>query len=243
MDNTGKKQLSEYYNKKYSAEGVLTPPDIVMKKYPRNRFEATIRWVEPGRRLLDIGAGSGSIVKALRSKFEECIATEIAEPRIKALKNYFAHDSHIKILQHDIESQVLPFPHEYFDTVLLIDVIEHVIDPVSVLREINRVLVRGGKLYMHTPNIAKWTRRIKLLFGYFPSTASMREGFTQYQTKEPTCLYDEGHLHYFTFRSLTRLLKERAHFSAVIRRGYGPLKILCELWPTLLSDVVLIAIK
>ena len=243
MKNERKKQLANYYDKKYSNQSTLLPPDIVLKRYPQNRFEATIKWVGEGKRLLEIGAGNGSVIKALRPQFEECIATEISEPRVTALKNYFVHDAQIKILHHDIETERIPFPNEYFDTVLLVDVIEHVINPIAVLQEINRVLVQGGKLYIHTPNIAKWTRRLKLLFGYFPSTASMNEGFTQYDTQEATHLYDEGHLHYFTFRSLSRLLKERARFSEIVRYGYGHLRMFCELWPTLLSDIVLVATK
>ncbi len=243
MNNEKKKHLSNLYDKKYINDRGLTPPEILLRKYPQNRFEAAVKWVSGGGRLLEIGAGRGGIVKALLPRFKECIVTEISKPRVTALDDYFSDNTKVKVLHHDIDSEKLPFSDGYFDVVLLVDVIEHVIDPISVLSEINRVLVNGGKLFIHTPNLAKWTRRLKLLFGFFPSTASMNEGLEQYGTKEPTNLYDEGHLHYFTFRSLSRLLKERSGFREVIKHGYGPLKLFCDLWPALLSDIVLIAVK
>lgn len=145
----------------------------------------------------------------------------------------------MQILQHDIESKNLPFPDEYFDTVLMIAVIEHLLDPISALIEIHRILKNGGKLLVNTPNIAKWTRRLKLLFGYFPSTASIDEGLLQYKGKGPTDLYDEGHLHYFTWRSLSHLLTERAGFSNIVRHGYVVYGFLSRMWPTMFSDIMI----
>ncbi len=116
------------------------------------------------------------------------------------------------------------------------DVIEHFIDPIGALRELHRVLKRGGRLIVLTPNIAKWTRRLKLMAGYFPSTASLQEGLVCYDGHTPTDLHDEGHLHYFTYRSLSRLSIERAGFSRAENRGYGTL-ILGKLWPQMFSDL------
>ena len=105
----------------------------------------------------------------------------------------------VKVIQHDIDNKSMDFPDGYFDTAVMVAVIEHLVDPKTALRELSRVLKPTGRLIIDTPNIAKWTRRIKLLFGYFPSTASLDEGLLSYDKRTPTDLYDEGHLHYFTF--------------------------------------------
>ena len=56
----------------------------------------------------------------------------------------------------DVETQPLPYPDGRFDTVLLCEVIEHMVsDPVFVLREIHRVLAPRGRLLLTTPNVAR----------------------------------------------------------------------------------------
>ena len=56
----------------------------------------------------------------------------------------------------DVETQPLPYPDGGFDTVLLCEVIEHMVsDPVFVLREIHRVLAPQGRLLLTTPNVAR----------------------------------------------------------------------------------------
>jgi hypothetical protein len=103
--------------------------------------------------------------------------------------------------------------------------------------------------YIDTPNVAKYSRRLKLLAGHFPSTSSLDEGLTRYDG-EPVQLHDEGHLHYFTFRSLRRLLLERAGFERVEYLPYAarpaPLghrigHALARLSPELFSEVCLVA--
>lgn len=49
-------------------------------------------------------------------------------------------------------SEALPFPDATFDGVLLNEVLEHVVDEVSTLREIRRILRSGGYLALMSPN-------------------------------------------------------------------------------------------
>jgi SAM-dependent methyltransferase len=46
----------------------------------------------------------------------------------------------------------LPFPDGYFDMIISRSVVEHLEDPPQVFREFNRVLRRGGKVVIITPN-------------------------------------------------------------------------------------------
>ena len=47
---------------------------------------------------------------------------------------------------------MLPFEDNYFDSVLMTEVLEHVASPESVFQEISRVLKPGGTLYLTTPS-------------------------------------------------------------------------------------------
>jgi hypothetical protein len=77
----------------------------------------------------------------------------------------------------------------------------------------------------------------------------MNEGLTTF-SGEPADLYDEGHLHYFTYRSLSLMLTQRCGFSKVIKLGYPggrrPLgkhlhNKLATFWPELFSELALVA--
>ncbi len=63
----------------------------------------------------------------------------------------------------DTETEPLPYGDASFDTVLLCEVIEHLIqDPVYQLAEIARVLRPGGRLILTTPNVARANNRLRL---------------------------------------------------------------------------------
>ena len=209
--------ITSHYNMKYKFESLKHSEikKIKLIGYPRDRYEAAVHWGKGNGAALEIGAGSGEVASVLSLYYQEYIATELSIERVKRLKAIFLDRANIQIVQNDIEDLNLPFHLQYFDTIILIAVIEHLIEPISVLKYCYSLLKPGGKILIDTPNFAKWTRRLKALLGIFPSTASRDEGFLTYEGNS-TDLYDEGHLHYFTFRSLKKLLKERAGFGKVI---------------------------
>jgi len=66
----------------------------------------------------------------------------------------------------DIGKNGLPYPDNYFDAVLLTEVIEHMnFNPLPVLQEINRILKPEGILYITTPNQVSLVNRIAVLLG------------------------------------------------------------------------------
>jgi hypothetical protein len=120
------------------------------------------------------------------------------------------------------------------------------------MQRIRQLLRPGGFVFIEAPNTAKFTRRAKLLLGRSPAIASRNEGLSTYEGN-PVMLLDEGHLHYFTFRSLSLMLLERCGFSRVEKLGYfvGPNgrrmaghgigDFLVRLWPELFSEIVIVA--
>lgn len=235
-------KLVDHYDHKYAGKQAL-PKRVPIIEHPSNRFEMLVKVAAQSRgRYLEIGAGNGATLLSLEPHFEELVATELSPARTKDLEATFDGYAKIKILRHDLEAEELGWPDGYFDVVAMSAVIEHLIDPIAAVQKLHRVLRPGGKLLLDTPNIAKWTRRLKLAAGYFPSTASLQEGLLGYDRKTPTELHDEGHFHYFTFRSLGRICVERCGFSHVQSLGYGR-TALSRSWPTLFSDVFLVATK
>jgi SAM-dependent methyltransferase len=67
----------------------------------------------------------------------------------------------------NIETDRFPFKDEEFDVVLFCEIIEHlIVEPMWALREIKRVLKRGGTLILTTPNVARLENIARLLRGH-----------------------------------------------------------------------------
>jgi SAM-dependent methyltransferase len=56
----------------------------------------------------------------------------------------------------DLQSPPLPFPDAAFDAAVLKDVLEHVRDPVAVVREVRRLVRPGGRVFASSPDAQRW---------------------------------------------------------------------------------------
>ncbi|PYM90281.1 MAG: hypothetical protein DME08_23755 [Candidatus Rokuibacteriota bacterium] len=250
-------RLSGHYDVKYGSEA-SAPLDQISElgSYPATRFEACINFFLSrfhGGDVLELGAGSGLVARSLIAhglQFTTYTVSELSQARLKGLTQSLS-DPRIRVLELDAEAIPDDMVAKY-DAVIMLALIEHLIDPLGAMQRIHRLLKPDGFVFIETPNIAKFTRRAKLLLGRFPSTASRNEGLTTYGGDQVD-LHDEGHLHYFTFRSLSQLLIQRCGFSKVEKLGYfvGPNgrrifghkfgAALSRTWPELFSEIVLAA--
>ncbi len=217
-------RLARHYDAKYGAEREAHGTGIVRAHTaPASRHEACLLYFPRhfrGGDILEIGAGDGLIARSLAAAgvpFDYYTATEYSEARLEGLRRSLA-DPRVRVAHLDLEAP----PGEHagrYDAVILLALVEHLVDPLAGLCHVREMLRPGGIAFIDTPNIAKYTRRLKLLFGRFPSTASRDEGLATWQG-ERVDLHDEGHLHYFTYRSLSRLLVERCGFARTTPAPY-----------------------
>jgi methionine biosynthesis protein MetW len=149
--------------------------------------------VPPASRVLDVGCASGHLAAALVATRGCAVIGIEADARAAAE----ARERGIEVREQDIERTSLEA--EGFDCVVFADVLEHLRDPVAVLREARP----AGRAIVSVPNIAHWTGRRALLRGRFP-----REDFG---------LFDRTHLHFFT-RSTARDLAREAGFAVAGER-------------------------
>jgi SAM-dependent methyltransferase len=178
---------------------------------------------------------------------ERYTATELSASRLLGLDRQLT-DPRVRVCELDVEEPG-DAHREAYDAVVLLALIEHLFDPLRAMCAVREMLRPGGFAVVDTPNIAKYTRRLKLLAGHFPSTASHREGLVTYDGA-PVDLHDEGHLHYFTYRSLSRMLVERCGFSRIERVPYvtAPHLLgrrldgaLARAWPELFAELCVVA--
>ncbi|MCX7013923.1 MAG: class I SAM-dependent methyltransferase [Candidatus Sumerlaeota bacterium] len=115
-----------------------------------------------GARILDVGCQSGHISAHLCELGFVPSGTDISKTHIdRARANY----PHIPFFS-PTEDGKLPVSHGSFDIVWAGDVIEHVYDIDMFLREINRILKMGGKLFLSTPSHTKAKNLLIALFRF-----------------------------------------------------------------------------
>ena len=214
-------RLQRFYDERHT-DGASVPPRA---RYPSDRYEAARRGLPmllpTGAAVLELAAGQGDIYARMRSDgvtFSEYVLSEVSAPRLDLLRKAFADDPAVRVTGVDAER--IPPDVGTFDAVVMVALIEHLLDPIESLRSVREALHPGGFAWIETPNIARLTRRVKLLVGKFPSTGSANEGLTTHRG-EAAQLYDEGHFHYWTFRSLELMLTQHCGYSHVRRMPYS----------------------
>ncbi|MCK2022565.1 class I SAM-dependent methyltransferase [Microbacterium sp. kSW2-24] len=100
--------------------------------------------LDPAARLLDVGAGPGSITAEFATVVAHVTATEIDANALALSRNLVA-DRGLTNVDFSIEDvHALSFADDSFDVVHTHQVLQHVGDPVQALREMRRVTVPGG---------------------------------------------------------------------------------------------------
>lgn len=136
-------------------------------------------------RALDVGAAEGHVARALRAA-RPGLELWAVEPDAAARAALEGAADRVFAALDDVP------PGPTFDLALLLDVLEHVVDPAALLAEVAARVRRGGLLLVSVPNVAHWSVRGALLAGEFPYSGRG--------------LLDRTHLRFFTRRSLRALL-------------------------------------
>ena len=102
--------------------------------------------VEAGDRVLDLGTGSGYVLRALRetADIERGYGLDASSEMLRNARSY-TDDSQIGYLRGDFDA--LPFATASLDHVISMEAFYYARDPEHTLAEINRVLQPGGTFY------------------------------------------------------------------------------------------------
>ena len=113
----------------------------------RHRLIADGTTLPPGTRLLEIGCGVGAVLAVLGEEFPGVVLTGVdIEPKQLEFARGHLERSGVEATLVNADARALPFDDESFDHVWMMWFLEHVTDPVDVLREARRVLVSVGAL-------------------------------------------------------------------------------------------------
>ncbi len=125
-------------------------------------FDRLVGDAERGRiHVLDAGAGHGALAKRLHESGFRVSACDFRPER-------FRYDQ-VECRRADLLDR-LPYDDAFFDYVIAVEVMEHLSDHEKFFHEAARVLKRGGRLVVSTPNILSLKSRLRfLLSGFFYS--------------------------------------------------------------------------
>jgi glycosyltransferase involved in cell wall biosynthesis len=160
-------------------------PQYTLKKSPLSSHSQLLELAgPPRRRILDVGCGQGELGHSLRTRGHYVVGLDFARPKFE-LDEFYIRDL----------TQGLDLDHEQrFDLVILADVLEHMAEPVKLLKQAVAHLEAGGTLLVSLPNAVHWSIRAQMALGKF-----------EYTNKG---ILDRGHLRFFTQASAERLFKE-----------------------------------
>jgi 2-polyprenyl-3-methyl-5-hydroxy-6-metoxy-1,4-benzoquinol methylase len=146
-----------------------------------------------GQRLLDVGCDTGVFLRTAREEFGmvpigiDVAARAVAAARQEGIEAYQG-------LLDEAPAQLTGLP-----LITAIDVIEHVPDPGTFLKQIRSRLAPDGILYLETPNIRSAVYALGRALSHV--IASSRSGMIQR-------LFPPQHVQYFTTHSLRRIASE-----------------------------------
>lgn len=169
------------------------------KDKPAGYYEASrpemLKYIPAGvQTCLEFGCGQGGFSAILKERFgAECWAVEIntvvAQEAAKKLN---------RVINADAAECLEELPDGYFDCIILLDVLEHLVDPYSLLLGIKSKLTKEGLIVASIPNIRYYRTLVKLVI----------HGDWDYKEKG---ILDRTHLRFFTRRSIIKMFEEHGY--------------------------------
>jgi len=118
---------------------------LLIRRDRRRLNDMYLTNIEPGR-LLELGCGDGRRLLRLQKKGWSVEGQEVDRKAIAHVR------SRIEAPIYEGDLNDLSLSHDSYDAILMNHVIEHLIDPIGVLRECFRILKPGGRVVVTTPN-------------------------------------------------------------------------------------------
>lgn len=155
--------------------------------------EDLVKYVSGGPKvILDIGCGKGLTAKFVKDKFgaDRAIGIELDKD---------AGEEAGKVLDEiyilDLNQEAFPDAVNNIDLIILGDILEHLIDPYSLLRILRERLTKNGQIILSIPNIRNWRVLCAIIF-----KADWRY--------RDSGIMDKTHLRFFTKKSVIRMIND-----------------------------------
>lgn len=136
-----------------------------------------------GSRALDVGCGTGNILRKLGPHFGEVVGVDVSDDMLSEALPTARRKENVKVVRGRVAD--LPFYDNYFDLVTAYSVFHHLPDFSEPLSEIARVLKDGGVLYIDHEPIERERLSVKLYMKFCDIlNGEAREGLPPYEKTE-----------------------------------------------------------
>ena len=174
--------------------------------------------LRPDSRVLDVGCGTGFAVRqvATRVGAGRACGIDISPAMIEQARARVPQALAARIEFREASSSSIPYENGAFTHILCTNSFHHYPEPVAVLREMQRVLVPGGRIaiFENAPDLSLYTRLWDLLLRTF----------------------ERGHVRYYTSNQLKALLQQAGLVDLELHalrnefRKHGKLFASIQLW-------------
>lgn len=158
--------------------------DDVLRNYMMRAFEPML----PSGKALELGCYKGAFTRLLLPRYSDLTVIEAAADLIEDTRRVVGPT--VKFIHSTFESVELS---DKFDAIFLMHTLEHIDDPILVLRRINGWLSDRGKLFVVVPNANAPSRQIAVKMGLLSHNAVVTDAE-----------FKHGHRCTYTFDTLER---------------------------------------
>jgi SAM-dependent methyltransferase len=166
---------------------------IQLKWYPQR----VVHFSKGATSLLELGLGHGITTCIFEQHFKRHVVVDASPAVINNFRQQFP-DVNVEIAESYFETFDTP---ERFDVIVFGYILEHVDDPIRILKHFRRFLASGGRMFVAVPNAEVLNRRLGHLAGLLPDMQQLSEHDLQL-----------GHKRYYTVDSLR---------SDIVQAGYS----------------------
>jgi 2-polyprenyl-3-methyl-5-hydroxy-6-metoxy-1,4-benzoquinol methylase len=120
-----------------------------------------------GRSLLEVGSGVGVISKFLVARGDPLVLTDYQAPYLGYLRERFGDAPHLDYRLLDLSAPPYDIGGRRVDTIVCVNVLEHLADDHSVLRNLRDLLAPGGRLILQVPNYPALYGSLDEAYGHY----------------------------------------------------------------------------
>jgi SAM-dependent methyltransferase len=117
--------------------------------------------------VIEYGAGTGTISRLLVPLADTFSAVEPSSNLAAALQAKFRDDSKVEVVRESLQNHAIKAGAATVDTVVMVNVLEHIEDDNQALAHVFRMLRPGGYLLIFVPALQALMSKLDVIFGHF----------------------------------------------------------------------------